>query len=120
VHRVDVNVDVIGGGGIDTSGRSTTLLPSSAVLVRGELILPSGEEGNKRKILTMTTTTQWERRWRRWKRKGAVVVVAVNNKEEVAFVVAVDPSQLICLLVFWILVHRGTWGNCLFQSDVRG
>ena len=31
-------------------------------------------------------------RWRRWKRKGAVVVVAVNNKEEVAlFVVAVDP-----------------------------
>ena len=40
----------------------------------------------------MTTTTQWERRWRHWKRKGAVVVVAVNNKEEVAlFVVAVDP-----------------------------
>ena len=40
----------------------------------------------------MTTTTQWEQRWRRWKRKGAVVVVAVNNKEEVAlFVVAVDP-----------------------------
>ena len=27
MHRVNVNVDVIGGGGIDTSGRSTTLLP---------------------------------------------------------------------------------------------
>ena len=66
----------------------------------------------------MTTTTQWERRWRRWKRKGAVVVVAVNNKEEVAlFVVAVDPYRTVNLSSR-VLVHRGTWGNCLFNGCV--
>ncbi len=91
VHRIDVNINVIGGGGIDSSGQSTMPLPL-VLYVQGESILPSGEKGNKRKILTMTTTTQWERHWRRWKRKGTVLVVAVNNKEEVAlFVVAVDP-----------------------------
>lgn len=46
-----------------------------------------------------------------------MVVVAVNNKEEVAlFVAAVDPSQLIFLLVFCPPWNMGS----LFQSDVRG
>jgi hypothetical protein len=49
-------------------------------------------------------------------KERAVVVVAVNNKEEVAFVAAVDPSQLICLLVFCPPWNMGS----LFQSDVRG
>ena len=95
MHRVDVVVVVVvvGGGVIDICLPAIEDAPAPrAVLVRGESILPSGEGRNKRKILTMTTTTQWERHWRRWKRKGAVLVVAVNNKEEVAlFVVAVDP-----------------------------
>lgn len=50
-------------------------------------------------------------------KERAVVVVAVNNKEEVAlFVAAVDPSQLIFLLVFCPPWNMGS----LFQSDVRG
>ena len=49
-------------------------------------------------------------------KERAVVVVAVNNKEKVAFVAAVDPSQLICLLVFCPPWNMGS----LFQSDVRG
>ena len=67
----------------------------------------------------MTTTTQWERRWRRWKRKGAVVVVAVNNKEEVGHYLWWLWHRTVNLSSR-VLVHRGTWGNCLFQSDVCG
>ena len=51
VHRVDVNVDVIGGGGIDSSGRSTTLLPLVLYSYEGNQFCRLVREGIKGKFL---------------------------------------------------------------------
>ena len=51
VHRVNVNVDVIGGGGIDTSGRSTTLLPLVIYSYEGNQFCRLVREGIKGKFL---------------------------------------------------------------------
>ena len=65
----------------------------------------------------MTTTTQWERRWRRWKRKEGSGGRGGEQQGGGSIICGgCGPVTLIFLLVFCPPWNMGS----LFQSDVRG